>query len=99
MQYPNLSQVFLRFFDVVPYSVEFIPDRNLASTIQRGFKALDAKHRTSGKSIPPLYFFADRHWFDPQVCRNQAVKVGVIFCFLGFASSMSAATRFRRWLT
>jgi hypothetical protein len=44
-----------------------------------------------------LYFFADRHWFDPQVCRNQAVKVGASLLFL-FASSMSA-TRFRRWLT
>jgi hypothetical protein len=99
MQYPNLSQVFLRFFDVVPYSVEFVPDRNLASTVQRGFKALDAKHRTSGKSIPPLYFFADRHWFDPQVCRNQAVQSGRHFLFSCFASSMSAATWFRRWLT
>ena len=98
MQYPNLSQVFLRFFDVVPYGVELIPDRNLASTVQRGFKALDAKHRTSGKGIPPLYFFADRHWFDPQVCRNQAVKRASVFGFSCFAFSVSA-TRFRRWLT
>jgi hypothetical protein len=42
MQDPNLSQVSLRFFNVVPYGVQLFPDCNLASMIQRGFKALDA---------------------------------------------------------
>jgi len=51
MQDPNLSQVSLRFFDVVPYGTQLVPDCNLARMIQRGFKALDAKRSTSGKGI------------------------------------------------
>jgi hypothetical protein len=65
MQGLNLSQVILRFFDAVPYGVELIPECNLARTVQRGFKALDAISRASSKGISPLYFFADRHWFSP----------------------------------
>jgi hypothetical protein len=61
MQYPDLSEVSLRFFNVVPHGFEFIPDRNLAGTVQRGFEALDAKQGTGGKSISPLNFFADQH--------------------------------------
>src|SRR6516162_2348277 len=61
MQDPNLSQVSLRFFNVVPYGVQLFPDCNLASMIQRGFKALDANCSTSGKGISLLYFVADRH--------------------------------------
>jgi len=58
MQDPNLSQVSLRFFNVVLYGVQLFPDCNLASMIQRGFKALDAKCSTSGKGISLLYFVA-----------------------------------------
>ena len=59
MQDPNLSEVSLRFFNVVLYDVQLFPGCNLASTIQRGFKALDAKCGTSGKGISLLYFVAD----------------------------------------
>ena len=55
MQEPNLSQVSLCFFNVVPYGVQLSPECNFASTIQRGFKALDAKCSTSGKGISLLY--------------------------------------------
>ena len=55
MQDPNLSQVSLRFLNVVPYGVQLFPDRNLARMIQRGFKAFDAKCSTSGKGISLLY--------------------------------------------
>jgi len=44
MQDPNLRQESLRFFNAVPNGIEVVPDCNLASAIQRGFKALDAKH-------------------------------------------------------
>src|SRR6516162_9723216 len=37
MQDPNLSQVSLCIFNVVPYGVQLFPDCNLASMIQRGF--------------------------------------------------------------
>jgi hypothetical protein len=55
MQEPNLSQVSLCFFNVVPYGTQLFPDCNLASMIQRGFKALDAKRSTRGKGISLLY--------------------------------------------
>jgi hypothetical protein len=58
MQEPNLSQVSLCFFNVVPYGVQLSLERNFASTIQRGFKALDAKCSTSRKGISLLYFVA-----------------------------------------
>jgi len=35
MQEPNLSQVSLCFFNVVPYGVQLCPDCNLASMIER----------------------------------------------------------------
>src|SRR5262249_1133326 len=56
MQEPNLSQVSSCFFNVMPYGVQLSLECNLASTIQRGFKALDAKCSTSGKGISLLYF-------------------------------------------
>jgi hypothetical protein len=43
MQNPNLSQVALRFLNVMPYGVQLVPDCNLAGMIQRGFKSRDAK--------------------------------------------------------
>src|SRR6516165_8788648 len=58
MQDPNLSQVSLRFFNVVLYGVQLFPDCNLTSMIQRGFKAIDAKCSISGKGISLLYFVA-----------------------------------------
>ena len=58
MQDPNLSQVPLRFFNVVPYGVQLSPECSLASTIQRGFKALDAKCSKNGKGISLTYFVA-----------------------------------------
>jgi len=59
MQEPNLSQVSLCFFNVVPYGIQLSLECYLTSTIQRGFKALDAKRSTSGKSISLLYFVTD----------------------------------------
>jgi len=61
MQEANLSQVSLRFFDVVPYGTQLVPDCNLARMIQRGFKALDAKRSTSGEGISLLYVIAGEH--------------------------------------
>ena len=58
MQGPNLSQVSLRLFNVVPYGVQLFPDCNLASMIQRGFKAVEAKCGTNGKGISLLYSVA-----------------------------------------
>jgi hypothetical protein len=58
MQDTNLSQVSLCFFNAVPYGVQLSLECNLASTIQRGFKALDAKCSTSGKGISLLYVVA-----------------------------------------
>ena len=58
MQVPNLSQVSLGFFNVVPDGIQLSLECNLASTIQRGFKALDAKCSTSGKGISLWYFAA-----------------------------------------
>ena len=58
MQEANLSEVPLRFCNVVPYGTQLIPDCNLARTSQRGFKALDAKRSTSGKGISLLYSVA-----------------------------------------
>src|SRR5262245_45816350 len=49
MQDANLSQVSLRFRNVVPYGTQLVPDCNLAGMIQRSFKALDVKRSTSGK--------------------------------------------------
>ena len=54
MQEPNLSQVSLCFFNVMPYGVQLSLECNLASTIQRGFKALDAKCSINGKGISLL---------------------------------------------
>ena len=48
----------MRFFDVVPYGTQLVPDCNLARMIQRGFKALDAKRSTSGEGISLLYVIA-----------------------------------------
>jgi hypothetical protein len=42
----------------MPYSVQFVPDCNLASVIQRDLKALDAKCSASGKGISLLYVVA-----------------------------------------
>src|SRR5215469_9140928 len=58
MQEPNLSQVSLCFFTVMPYGVQLSLECNLASTTQRGFKALNTKCSTSGKGISLLYFVA-----------------------------------------
>jgi len=58
MQDPNLSEVSLRFFNVVLYDVQLFPDCKLVSMIQRDFKPLDAKCSTSGKGISLLYFIA-----------------------------------------
>jgi hypothetical protein len=58
MQNPNLSQVALRFLNVMPYGVQLVPDCNLAGMIQRGFKSRDAKCGKSGKGISLLYSFA-----------------------------------------
>jgi hypothetical protein len=44
----------------VPDGAELIADCNLASTVQRSFKALDAKSSTSGKGISLLYYFDRR---------------------------------------
>jgi hypothetical protein len=61
MQEANLSQVSLRFCNVVPYDTQLFADCNLACMMQRGFKALDAKRGTSGKGISLLYVVAGRH--------------------------------------
>ena len=58
MQDANLSQVSLRFRNVVPYDPQLFADCNLARMMQRGFKALDAKRGTSGKGISLLYVVA-----------------------------------------
>jgi len=58
MQEPNLSQVSLGFFNVALYGLQLSLECNLASTIQRGFKAFYAKCSTSGKGISLLYFVA-----------------------------------------
>ena len=58
MQEANLSQVSLRFRNVVPYDTQLFPDCNLARMMQGGFKALDAKLSTSGKGISLLYVVA-----------------------------------------
>src|SRR6266571_5082884 len=61
MQDPNLGQVSLCFFNVVPYGVQLFAPCNLASMIQRGYKAIDAKRRTRGKGISLLYVVAGCH--------------------------------------
>jgi hypothetical protein len=58
MQEANLSEVSLRFRNVVPYDTQLVPGCNLARMMQRGFKALDAKLSTSGKGISLLYVVA-----------------------------------------
>src|SRR5262249_16769522 len=55
MQDPNLSQVCLRFFDVLPDDLELFLDGNVARMSQRGFQALDAKCSTGCKGISLLY--------------------------------------------
>ena len=57
MQDPNLSQVPLRFFNVVFDGVQIVPDGNLASMIQRSFEALEAKCGKGGEGISLLYSF------------------------------------------
>jgi hypothetical protein len=59
IQCPNLSQVPLGFFDGVPDGVQLLPDRNLASIIQRGFEALEGECGQNGKGISLLYSFPD----------------------------------------
>jgi hypothetical protein len=58
IQGPNLSQVPLGFFNGVPDGVQPLPDRNLASIIQRGFEALEAECGKNGEGISLLYSFA-----------------------------------------
>ena len=58
MQEANLSQVSLRFCNVVPYGTKLVPHCNLARMIQTGFKALDTKRSPSGKGISLLYVVA-----------------------------------------
>jgi hypothetical protein len=108
MQYPNLNQVFLRFFDVVPYSVEFVPDRNDFRTITR----LCARARSREASRPSMRNTAQAAKAF-RLCTSSPIDIGSILKFAGtkrlkwapvflfscLASSMSAATRFRRWLT
>jgi hypothetical protein len=61
MQEANLSQVSLRFRNVVPYRTQLVADCDLARMIQRGFKALDAKRSTRGKGISLLDIVAGYH--------------------------------------
>jgi hypothetical protein len=58
MQDPNLTQVALRFLNVMPYGVQLVPDCNLAGMIQRSLKPLDAKCGKGSKGISLLYSFA-----------------------------------------
>jgi hypothetical protein len=58
VQAPNLSQVPLRFFNVVPDGVQLVLDSNLVSMIQRSFEALEAKCGKGGEGISLLYSFA-----------------------------------------
>jgi hypothetical protein len=58
MQDPNLCQVPLRFFNVVPDGVQLVADGTLASMIQRSFEALEAKCGKGGEGISLLYSFA-----------------------------------------
>jgi hypothetical protein len=64
-QDPNLSQVALRFLNVMPYGVQLVPDCNLAGMIQRSLKSLDAKCGKSGKGISLLYSFCWLTWLPP----------------------------------
>jgi hypothetical protein len=66
MQEANLSQISLRFCNVVSYDTQLFPGCNLARMLQRGFKALDAKLSTSGKGISLLNVVAGRHGSIPQ---------------------------------
>ena len=61
MQKANLSEVSLRFRDVVPYGTQLVTDCDLARLIQGGFKAFDAKRSTRGKGISLLNVVAGRH--------------------------------------
>jgi hypothetical protein len=61
IQGPNLSQVPLGFFNGVPDGVQPLPDRNLASIIQRGLEALEAECGKNGEGISLLYSFAGGH--------------------------------------
>jgi hypothetical protein len=65
MQDPNLSQVALRFLNVMPYGVQLVPDCNLAGMIQRSLKSLDAKCGKSDKGISLLYSFCWLTWLPP----------------------------------
>jgi hypothetical protein len=66
MQEANLSQVSLRFCNVVSYDTQLFADCNLARMLQRGFKALDAKLSTSGKGISLLNVVVGRHGSVPK---------------------------------
>jgi hypothetical protein len=66
MQEANLSQVSLRFCNVVSYDTQLFADCNLARMLQRGFKALDAKLSTSGKGISLLNVVVGRHGSIPK---------------------------------
>jgi len=61
MQEANLSEVSLRFRDVVPYGTQLVADCDLARLIQGGFKAFDAKRSTRGKGISLLDVVAGGH--------------------------------------
>jgi len=58
-----LSQVSLRFRNVVPYGSELVANCDLARLIQGGFQALDAKRSTRGKGISLLNVVAGGHGF------------------------------------
>src|SRR5262249_5537685 len=90
MQEANLSQVSLRFFDVMPYGTQLVPDCNLARMIQRGFKALDAKRSTSGEGISLLYVIAGEHGSILKSAGASRCAGRQSFCF---APSMSARLR------
>ena len=66
MQDANLSQVSLRFCNIVSYDTQLFADCNLARMLQRGFKALDAKLSTSGKGISLLNVVVGRHGSIPK---------------------------------
>jgi hypothetical protein len=77
MQDPNLRQVSLRLFNVVPYGGQLFPNCTLAGVIQRDFKALDTKCGKSRKGISLLYPFADRHGSHPQLAPRGKPESGL----------------------
>ena len=84
MQEPNLSQVSLCFFNVVPYGVQLSLECNLASTIQRGFKAIMQHKRQRHFAFVLRRWLT---WFYPQVCQNQALSGASIYRFALFMSA------------